>query len=108
MRRSSLAWWLLAGALTACTPPCERTCRKLLACDNLETDRVSLVECQLSCEEEVRRVQTWDDAKFYEDLIGDQRRCLVQSTCEEIERGECYDERLAPVGIPATELDTGA
>lgn len=107
MRRSRLPL-LVALALfaSACTPTCERTCRKLLNCGTLETDRVSVNECEASCESQILLFEGWDDEQELDDAIDTHRRCVVQSTCEEIEAGECYDERLFPVGVPATETST--
>ena len=90
-----------------CTPSCERTCRKLLDCGSLETDRVSLVECRASCELQISQYEGWADEKELDKALDSHRRCLVRSTCGEIEAGECYDDRLYPVGLPTSELDTG-
>lgn len=92
---------------SGCTPTCERTCRKILKCDNLESDRVSVFECQATCENQRSLYEGWADEKELDKALDAHRRCLVRSTCEEIEAGECYDERLFPVGEPATSFDTG-
>lgn len=100
---------LVAATLwgAGCTPSCERTCRKLLKCGNLETDRVSVRECEANCEVQLGLYEGWDDEKELDKALDQHRRCLVRSTCEEIEAGECYDDRLYPVGLPTSELDTG-
>ena len=107
MLRSSVAALLIVGLATACTPTCKRTCRKVLDCGNLESDRVSVPECEATCENQRLLYSGWADQKELDKAIDKHRRCLVGSTCEEIEAGECYDERLYPVGEPTTAFDTG-
>lgn len=107
MRRSSphgLAVVLIALLSAGCTPTCERTCRKMLDCGTLESDRVSVVECEASCERQLNLYTGWDDEQELDDAIDAHRRCLRRATCDEIEAGECYDERLFPVGLPESEL----
>jgi len=100
---------VLAVALLGCAPRCERTCKKLLKCDGLDSDRVALAECETSCLNQLAMFEDWKDEDKLEDAFADHRRCIVQSTCDEIADGVCYDPLLFSVGddpVTAGE-DTG-
>lgn len=89
MTRALLVLAVAFGAV-ACDPPCQRTCRKVLDCGNLSTDRLALDACVSDCSLQEQLYDDWeDDAK--KDLFKDHKRCLVQSTCDEIAAGECYE-----------------
>ncbi len=111
MRRSDLRLGRVAAGLAAlllaqgCAPSCERTCRKLLRCGNLESDRVSVQECEASCQSQISLYEGWQDERALDRAFDAHRTCLVRSTCDEIADGACYDERLYPVGLPVS--DTG-
>ncbi len=108
MRRSSSLAVLLALALIGCAPRCERSCKKLLKCDDLDSDRIALHECEESCRKQLTMFEGWKDEKKLERAFADHRRCIVGSTCDEIADGECYDELLFQVGEnPVTGDDTG-
>ena len=92
--------------VAACTPTCEQTCRKLLNCGNLDSQRVSLQECQASCNTQLRLYDGWQDEDELDAAFRDHRRCLMRSTCDDTALGECYDERLFQLD-PTTPLDTG-
>jgi hypothetical protein len=82
---------LLAVAFGAgCNPSCKRTCRKVLECGNLSTDRLALGACVEDCQKQEQLYDNWDD-EAKQDLFVDHKRCLVGATCEEIEEGVCYD-----------------
>lgn len=82
---------LLSLAFAAgCNPPCKRTCRKVLECGNLSTDRLALGACVEDCSKQEQLYEDWDD-EVKQDLFADQKRCLLGSSCEEIEDGVCYD-----------------
>jgi len=99
---------LVAVALLGCSPRCERTCKKLLKCEGLDSDRVALDECELSCRNQLSLFEGWKDEDKLEDAFAEHRRCLIRSTCEEIADGECYDPLLFSVGEdPVTADDTG-
>lgn len=81
---------LLAG----CEPNCKRTCKKLLSCEETDTPRVSLEECQASCEDqEVLYEETWDDPELA-DAFTDYKKCVRAEECDAIADGVCYDDRL--------------
>ena len=107
MRRSSLVGVLGLLFASACTPTCERTCRKLLDCGTLDSERVSVPECEASCNAQLVMYDDWEDEDELNEAFDLHRECLVQSTCEQVEAGECYDERLFQVGVdPATTATT--
>ena len=99
----------LAGALLlgACNPSCENTCRKVLECDNLDSDRIAIGECKLECQSQERLWDDWVDETELDNLFMEHKRCLVQSTCDEIEAGECYDDELFHFGTDTTTLSAG-
>jgi len=99
---------LVAVALVGCAPRCERTCKKILKCDGLDSDRVALSECELSCQDQLALFEGWKDEEKLQKAFADHRRCLVGSTCDEIADGVCYDPLLFSVGEdPVTADDTG-
>lgn len=79
--------------LGGCDPSCESTCRKVLDCDGLETNELSIGECTAEC---VRQTNYYDDAedKTSADALVAHKRCLKSSSCDEILDGVCYDEDL--------------
>lgn len=78
---------------TGCSPTCQRTCTKLVTCDEVESDRVAVDECEESCVLQEALYQEWDDTQL-QDAFVDYKRCVTGSTCEEVAAGECYDEDL--------------
>ena len=102
MRLSDLGVALaLTCSLAGCTPSCERVCDKLLACD-LETDGLYDTVCVDSCERQEALYTQWEDeAKL--DAYDDHLRCLVRSTCTEIDDGVCYDPLVFVTGSEQDE-----
>ena len=75
----------------ACAPPCRQVCRKVLfECDNLDSDRVALDECEASCQQQDAVYQVWQDEEK-QDLFDAHKSCIGSSTCEEIAAGACYE-----------------
>ena len=101
---------LLAGALLlgACNPSCEKTCRQVLKCDNLDSDRIAVDECKLECQSQERLWDDWADENELDNAFTEHKRCLVQSTCDEIEAGECYDDTLFHFGTDTSTLGTSS
>ena len=101
MRRSSAlafaAIWLLSAG---CTPRCQESCAKVLDC-GLESTRVARDECVLSCQIEETLYKEWED-KTKIQAFKEHKRCLRESSCEEIEAGVCYDEELFLYDPPTT------
>ena len=80
--------WLLNG----CTPRCKESCVKVLDC-GLDSTRVARDECVLSCQLEETLYREWED-KTKIKAFKAHKRCIRDSTCEEIADGACYDEEL--------------
>lgn len=92
--------WLLPGLLAlavglqACEPTCKATCKKLLACDEVDSPRVSLDDCEYSCTtQQTLYEEDWEDTQL-RDALGEAKRCISSSSCEDIALGVCYDEDL--------------
>lgn len=81
-------------------------CKKVLACD-LDSDRVALSECEDSCERQTSLYVTWED-EIKQEAMDEHLRCLVQESCESIEDGACFDDRLFDVGVVAPEPGTAS
>lgn len=97
---------ILAAALPGCSPTCEDTCEKLLACDGVESPRVSEQDCQQSCNTQQDVYQSYDDSELQQ-AFADHKQCVEDETCGAIADGVCYDERL--YAWPADGgTDTGA
>lgn len=83
----------LSQMVTACTPTCRETCRKLLDCDSVETSRLSIDECTTSCQVRQRLYDDWDDTQL-QDSFDEYRSCVGEETCDSIAAGTCYDEAI--------------
>lgn len=81
--------------LGACRANCEDACEKLLECDEIESARVSVEDCEASCEREMAQYEKWRDTDKQHRLEAE-RDCIVDSVCAEIAEGACYDEELFP------------
>jgi hypothetical protein len=80
-------------ALVGCEPTCKKTCKKLLDCDNIETARTEVEECQASCEIQQEMFDGWeasDERERFKEL----KQCIRSNECADIANGECYDEEL--------------
>lgn len=85
---------ILGAGLSACEPTCKATCRKLLACDDVNSPRVSQDDCEYSCTTQQNLYeQDWEDTQLRE-ALADAKRCVSASSCEDIAAGVCYDEDL--------------
>lgn len=86
--------------LTACAPPCEQVCRKVLFRCDLGSERVALDECTDSCLRQEELYVAWENEDLLE-LQRDQRRCIADATCEELVQGACYEgyEELYPFDL---------
>ncbi len=79
--------------LQACHPSCKSVCKKLLECEEVETWRVSLDECEESCKREEALYESWEDYQV-RDRFYDQLDCIVDEECQAVADGVCYDEEL--------------
>ena len=100
VHRSLLAVIVIGLGLSGCAPPCRTTCSKTLRC-GIDSERIAQEECELSCNRELSLYQSWEDQTK---LIAfrKHRRCIFNSSCEEIAAGECYDEELFEFDEPGT------
>ncbi|MCK6504347.1 hypothetical protein L6R53_13255 [Myxococcota bacterium] len=89
----ALALVLLAAPLAACEPTCKQTCRKLLDCEEVDTPRQGLEECQAACEIQERLYEDWEDLQARE-ALADVKRCVRDEECVDIAEGACYDPDL--------------
>ncbi len=78
---------------SACTPTCRETCKKLLACEDLDSERVALDACDDSCGDLDAQYEDWEDESLIE-ALDEHKKCVGSSTCEEIGAGVCFDEAL--------------
>jgi len=89
----------MAAALSACEPTCQLACRQLLRCDlentELETSGIALDACEASCVFQEDQYEEADD-NVNRARLADHKRCVANSTCEEVAVGACYDEALFP------------
>ena len=90
----------------------------LFECGDLDSERVSFLECEDSCLRQDALYQQWEDERKQE-LFNDHKRCINRSSCEEIAQGECYygfedlfvfdpDKDLSELSSPTPGLDTGS
>jgi len=80
-------------ALIGCEPSCKKTCKKLLECDDIETARTEVEECQASCEIQQDLFDDWeatDERERFKEL----KQCIRTNECADIASGTCYDEEL--------------
>ncbi len=85
---------VLSGAsLLACEPTCKQTCKTLMACEEVDSPRQGLEECQASCEIQQRLYEDWEDGQKRE-AFAELKRCIQQEECAAIAEGVCYDEEL--------------
>lgn len=83
---------LIVGA-SGCDRSCEATCRKVLKCEGLPTNELSIGECNAEC---VRQGEYFEDNEDDEGafVFSAHKKCLNQSTCDEILDGACYYDEL--------------
>lgn len=93
---------LVLLALGGCTPTCEETCRKLTDCGNLGTTGVTVTSCTDACELQEAQLAEWNDTQKLA-ALDEERRCLAESTCDEIEDGACYDPTIWSYDASAAE-----
>lgn len=84
---------LLIIVSVGCTPSCQDVCRKLVECEDLQTSRMSALECQEQCTLQDNRYSSWDDT-VKRDAFDDELTCLYDASCEEVAAGACYDEEV--------------
>lgn len=86
---------LLLLALIGCTPTCDQTCQKLIRCDVIDADAVNEDVCEQDCANLENLYDYWDDQQLVSQMQ-ETRRCIGESTCEDIADGVCYEQDLYP------------
>lgn len=85
---------LFSAALLAagCAPTCAEVCNKLDRCGFDET--VQVVECRTTCERQLSFAQELEDDNAAVKAFNDHRRCIGNSSCDELEAGVCVVDDL--------------
>ena len=84
---------LMLAVLFACAPTCERTCKKLLACEGIEAPHMNIDECTSACSAQQNLYEEWDDPDK-EEAFKNLKSCIVSSECDGVESGVCYDDSV--------------
>lgn len=84
---------LTTALVSACEPTCKQTCRRLIECDQVDTPRQGLNECQAACEIQQRLYEDWDDQQARA-AFADIKQCIKVQDCESVADGVCYDADL--------------
>ncbi len=85
-----MRWLMLPLLLAGCEPSCEKTCKTLLACDEVATPLVALEDCTNSCLTQEQLYENWDDGQKQEALSA-LKVCISEEECSAIADGVCYD-----------------
>lgn len=95
--RAILLCAALSGLLAGCEPTCANTCDKLLSCSDdgtVEQPRVNDNDCEAACKNEQDLYEKdWEDTQL-SDAFSDMKKCVRDSSCEDIDAGVCYDSDL--------------
>jgi len=81
-------------SLVGCEPSCAKTCKKLISCDDIDTEVSEVEECEATCEVQQSVYDNWGEDSVEREAFGDLKRCINQSECDSIAAGECYDEEV--------------
>lgn len=93
-----LSLLVLASLTVGCQTSCEDACEKLLECEDVESARISVEDCEGSCERQIAQYEKWQDTDKIHRLE-DQRNCIDESSCQDIAQGICYDTELFPFDL---------
>jgi hypothetical protein len=88
-----LSLLLTAVLSTGCEPTCKATCEKLVECEDVDSPRLSWVECTEACEDQERLYEQWTDGAKKEGF-SELKYCIEDAECSDIADGECYDSDL--------------
>lgn len=95
--RSALVVLTLAASsallLPGCEASCKTACKALLECDDVDSPRLPLQECEASCLVQQDVYESWDDPQ-QRDAFGDFKSCVRDEECAAIADGACYQEDL--------------
>ena len=81
------------AVISGCEPSCRSTCNALLECDSVESDQVTIDDCEASCEVQDKLYEDWEDQELVDAFV-ETKTCITSSTCEEIADGACYDDNV--------------
>lgn len=84
---------LLGMGLSACDRSCEATCRKVLKCEDVPSNELSIGECNAECVRQGEYYELNDDEAGAE-AFSAHKQCLNTSSCDEILAAVCYDDEL--------------
>ena len=82
------------AALMGCEPSCAKTCKTLLACENIETEVTEAEECEASCLVQEEVYEELGEDSVEREAFKELKKCIRSSECEAIAAGECYDEEV--------------
>jgi hypothetical protein len=95
--RSALFAFALASSsalvLTGCEASCKTACKALLECEDVDTPRLPLQECEASCLVQQDVYDSWEDTQLSE-AFGEFKSCVRDEECAAIADGACYQEDL--------------
>lgn len=83
----------IAALLAGCEPTCNQACKKALECEEVETPRLGLEDCEVACLNQEELYEQWDDG-IKREAHAESKRCIVQEECDAIAEGVCYDDDL--------------
>ena len=82
---------LLFASLLGCAPTCERTCKKILSCENISAPQMNIDECTSACSAQQNVYEDWEDQTKIE-AFDTLKSCIVDQECESVTDGVCYNE----------------
>jgi hypothetical protein len=85
---------LAALPLVGCEPNCAKTCKKLLSCDDIDTEVSEVEECEATCEIQQSLYDDWGEDSIERKAFGELKQCIKDNECTAIADGECYDDEL--------------
>lgn len=83
----------MAVVLGGCEPSCQTVCEQALACGLDDAPRVSQTECEDTCGTRAALYDAWQDEEKQDAYVA-HKQCIVDSTCDELADGACYDPLL--------------
>ena len=91
-----VSFLLLASPVTlvGCEPSCAKTCKTLLACEDVETEMTEVEECEASCLVQEDMYENIGKNSTEREAFKELKICIRTSECDAIAAGECYDEEL--------------
>lgn len=85
---------MLLVLLMACNATCRQACAQIESCSEVDHSGQIEAECREAClVQEDLYENVWEDEALVE-AFDAQRNCIRDSSCAQIEDGECYDPEL--------------